>query len=137
MSLLLQCYDKFMLATLKACAEQVSQPSWGLGGPHDAGSFCMWPQQTGFFSAHGSWNSPYGKFFLQWYSEMLIKHATQVVGAAHHVFQDTGVRLHVRLPGKHWWYNTPSHPAELAAVSILLGQPVHPQFSTIVTSTFI
>ena len=60
-----QCYDKFMLATLKACAEQVNQPSWGLGGPHDAGSYCLWPHQTGFFHHHGSWDTPYGKFFLQ------------------------------------------------------------------------
>jgi hypothetical protein len=54
-----------MLATLKACADQVSQPSWGLGGPHDAGSYCIWPHQTGFFHQHGSWNTPYGHFFMQ------------------------------------------------------------------------
>ena len=54
-----------MLATLKACADQVSQPSWGLGGPHDAGSYCIWPHQTGFFHQHGSWSTPYGKFFMQ------------------------------------------------------------------------
>ena len=41
-----QCYDRFMLSTLKACAEQITQPSWGLGGPHDAGSYCIWPHQV-------------------------------------------------------------------------------------------
>lgn len=34
-----QCYDRFMLASLRACADQVSQPSWGTGGPHDAGKY--------------------------------------------------------------------------------------------------
>lgn len=110
-----QCYDKFMMATLKACADQVSQPSWGLGGPHDAGSYCLWPHQTGFFHQHGSWNTPYGKFFLQWYSEMLAGHADQVLSAAQSVFASCPVDLSVRIPGNHWWYNTASHAPELTA----------------------
>ena len=60
-----QCYDKYLLSHLKACAHHFGQPSWGLGGPHDAGSYCQWPHQTGFFHQHGSWSMPYGKFFLQ------------------------------------------------------------------------
>jgi len=110
-----QCYDKFMLATLKACAEQVGQPSWGLGGPHDAGSYCLWPHQTGFFHHHGNWDTPYGKFFLQWYAEMLVRHADGVLGAAREVFASTPVSIAVRAPGVHWWYNTASHAPELTA----------------------
>jgi hypothetical protein len=41
-----------MLASLRACAHQVSQPVWGLCGPHDAGSYKLWPHQTGFFANH-------------------------------------------------------------------------------------
>ena len=60
-----QCYDTRMLSVLKACAEQVVQSSWGMGGPHDAGKYSEWPHQTGFFQNSGSWTSVYGRFFLQ------------------------------------------------------------------------
>lgn len=111
-----QCYDRFMLASLKACADQVSQPSWGSGGPHDAGSYSLWPHQTGFFHQHGNWCTPYGKFFLQWYSEMLIRHADSVLGAAREVFASCpNLDLTARIPGSHWWYNTASHAPELTS----------------------
>ncbi len=54
-----------MLSGLRACAEQVRQPPWGLGGPHDAGTYRALPHQTGFFAHNGNWTSPYGRFFLQ------------------------------------------------------------------------
>lgn len=110
-----QCYDKFMLARLKACAQQVHQPPWGLGGPHDAGGYKWWPHQSGFFAQAGSWCSPYGRFFLQWYSEMLTQHASRVMSAANETFSTHPVQLNARIPGCHWWYNTPSHAAELTA----------------------
>ncbi|GLC38086.1 hypothetical protein PLESTM_000684200 [Pleodorina starrii] len=77
-----QCYDRYLLASLRACAQQVNQPSWGLRGPHDAGTYCVWPHQTGFFHQRGNWCSPYGKFFLQWYGDMLLQHADAVLGIA-------------------------------------------------------
>ncbi|GFR52231.1 hypothetical protein Agub_g14684 [Astrephomene gubernaculifera] len=84
-----QCYDKYMLSVLRACALQVDQPSWGLGGPHDAGSYCVWPSQTGFFHhQRGNWGSPYGRFFLQWYGDMLVQHADAVLGTAREVLVD-------------------------------------------------
>ncbi|KAL6754056.1 beta-amylase [Haematococcus lacustris] len=107
-----QCYDRFMLSTLRACAEQ-KQPPWGRGGPHDACRYKDWPHQSGFFSANGSWTSPYGKFFLQWYSEMLARHASLVMGAANEVFGDFPVLLNARIPGCHWWHSTQSRAAEL------------------------
>ncbi|KAG2438677.1 hypothetical protein HXX76_005224 [Chlamydomonas incerta] len=172
-----QCYDKYMLAGLRACSHQVSQPSWGLGGPHDAGGYTVWPHQTGFFNQYGNWSSPYGKFFLQWYSDMLMQHADSVLGIARDVllpsadgssssssggglsfsgsssgfgsissgssisgggmrpgFYGNGygsgngiwrgsssatepprLRLHAKLPGVHWWYNTASRAPELTA----------------------
>ncbi|KXZ50138.1 hypothetical protein GPECTOR_17g774 [Gonium pectorale] len=177
-----QCYDRYMLAGLRACSYQVSQPSWGLGGPHDAGSYCVWPHQTGFFHHYGNWSSAYGKFFLQWYSDMLLQHADAVLGTAREVLLQQGpgqgaaqglgllpgaaafagvggtgtaparsssggrgagsvagsgaapswqswqgsglvtatpatppVRLHAKLPGLYWWYNTSSHAPELTA----------------------
>ncbi|KAG2495937.1 hypothetical protein HYH03_005868 [Edaphochlamys debaryana] len=131
-----QCYDRYMLASLRACAHQVSQPSWGLGGPHDAGAYGAAPHNTGFFAQHGSWASPYGKFFLQWYSDMLLQHADSVLGAAREALLGTPpphphaaphrapapaaalpppLRLHAKLPALYWWFATASHAPELTA----------------------
>ncbi|KAF5838957.1 glycoside hydrolase superfamily [Dunaliella salina] len=120
-----ECYDQSMLATLKASAEH-AEPMWGLGGPHDAGQYKEWPQQCGFFTQKGNWRSSYGRFFLQWYSEMLIRHALLVMGAASAAFSGTPVRLSARIPSCHWWSETDSHAAELTAraVAAALHMPV-------------
>lgn len=110
-----QCYDRFMVASLSAAAQQVGQPHWGNSGPHDAGSYCQWPHQTGFFHHQGSWDSEYGRFFLQWYSSLLLLHADQLLGRARQTLGDAGVRLHAKLPTIHWWYNQAAHAAELTA----------------------
>lgn len=111
-----QCYDKFMLAHLKAAAERVGHPEWGHGGPHDAGDFNKWPEETGFFNSnHGSWNTPYGHFFLKWYSDMLIEHGSRVLALAAEILGETGTVLAAKLPGIHWWYKSRSHAAELTA----------------------
>ncbi|EFJ41627.1 hypothetical protein VOLCADRAFT_68093 [Volvox carteri f. nagariensis] len=114
-----QCYDKYMLSCLRACAQQVNEPSWGLRGPHDAGSYNVWPHQTGFFHQRGNWNSPYGKFFLQWYGDMLLQHADDVLGIARQVLLTTGPPPPslpgVALPSLSWWYGTASHAPELTA----------------------
>ncbi|GIM16354.1 hypothetical protein Vretimale_18986 [Volvox reticuliferus] len=96
-----QCYDKYMLSVLGACAQQVNQPSWGLRGPHDAGNYCVWPHQTGFFHQRGNWGTPYGKFFLQWYSDMLMQHADAVLGIAREVL------LGPETPHTHYGYQPP------------------------------
>lgn len=113
-----QCYDRFMLASLQAAAQHVGQPHWGLGGPHDAGTYTQWPHQTGFFHPRGSWASEYGSFFLQWYSSLLTRHAERVLASASAALGRHGVQLHARLPVLHWWYNQAAH-----AVSTLPTPP--------------
>lgn len=44
-----QCYDEYMLSMLHAAALETGHAEYGHGGPHDAGSYCQWPQQTKFF----------------------------------------------------------------------------------------
>ncbi|GAQ84938.1 beta-amylase [Klebsormidium nitens] len=110
-----QCYDKYMLANLRACAETIQKPQWGQSGPHDAGRYNGWPDETGFFHEHGSWNSPYGRFFLQWYSDSLILHGDRVLGRAAAVFRGTGTTIAAKIAGIHWHYKTWSHAAELTS----------------------
>jgi hypothetical protein len=48
---------------------------------------CRVSQETGFFcSWGGSWDSPYGRFFLSWYSGALLDHGDRMLRAAASVF---------------------------------------------------
>ena len=63
----------------------------GLSGPHDAGHYNSSSWETSFFrSQGGSWNTPYGDFFLSWYSGLLIKHTERVLSAARRVLNKRG-----------------------------------------------
>lgn len=133
-----QCYDGYMMSKLKSAAEESGHPEWGLGGPHNAGSYNSRAWETGFFNDHGSWDSEYGDFFLTWYSEELISHADRLLTAANSIIRSCGrprtvstfhgtldggqlfnfrpaVQLSIKLAGVHWWYKTGSHAAELTA----------------------
>ncbi|CAN6460635.1 unnamed protein product [Victoria cruziana] len=110
-----QCYDKYMLSSLKAAAEAVGKPEWGHGGPSDAGQYNNWPEDTLFFRREGGWNSPYGEFFLSWYSLLLLNHGERILSSAEAIFGGTGANLSAKVAGIHWHYGTRSHAPELTA----------------------
>ncbi|KAG6764613.1 hypothetical protein POTOM_032090 [Populus tomentosa] len=111
-----QCYDKYMLSSLKAAAEAAGKPEWGSTGPTDAGEYNNWPEDTLFFRKEGGgWTRPYGEFFLSWYSQMLLDHAERILSSAKAIFENTGVKISVKIAGIHWHYGTRSHAPELTA----------------------
>ncbi|KAF2543284.1 hypothetical protein F2Q68_00030430 [Brassica cretica] len=110
-----QCYDKYMRSSLQAYAESVGKTNWGTSGPHDAGEYKNLPEDTDFFRRDGTWNSEYGKFFMEWYSGKLLEHGDELLASAKGVFQGTGAKLSGKVAGIHWHYNTRSHAAELTA----------------------
>ncbi|OWM85195.1 beta-amylase 1, chloroplastic-like [Punica granatum] len=111
-----QCYDKYMLASLNACAQEIGMREWGNGGPIGAGNLMHDPELTEFFrSENGSWNSPYGKFFLEWYSRMLILHGERICREAETIFRGIEVNTSAKVASIHWHYGTQSHPSELTA----------------------
>ncbi|WOK93572.1 chloroplast beta-amylase [Canna indica] len=111
-----QCYDKYMLADLKRYAEESGNPLWGLSGPHDAPEYNQSPYFGNFFKDHGgSWETPYGQFFLSWYSGKLLSHGDRLLSIASKVFGNLPVTLSAKVPLLHQWHNTRSRPAELTA----------------------
>ncbi|KAM0918636.1 hypothetical protein ACQ4PT_008725 [Festuca glaucescens] len=107
-----QCYDKYMRASLRAAA---GHENWGTSGPHDAGEYKQFPEETGFFRRDGTWSTEYGHFFLNWYSGMLLEHGDHVLAAAEAIFRGSGATLSAKVAGIHWHYRTRSHAAELTA----------------------
>lgn len=110
-----QCYDKYLLSDLQQAATNIGRKEWGYSGPKDAGHYNDWPWSTGFFCNHGSFSTDYGRFFLEWYSNVLLKHGDRVLEEASDVFVGCKVKLAAKIAGIHWWYNSRSHAAELAA----------------------
>ncbi|CAL5433480.1 unnamed protein product [Camellia sinensis] len=110
-----QCYDKYMLASLNACAREVGMREWANGGPIGASNLMHDPESTEFFRTDGSWNTPYGKFFLEWYSGMLLLHGERICLETETIFRGTEVNTSGKVAAIHWHYGTQSHPSELTA----------------------
>lgn len=107
-----QCYDKYLMKSLSKAAEVRGHSFWARG-PDNAGSYNSSPHETGFFRDGGDYDSYYGRFFLNWYSQVLIDHGDRVLGLANLAFE--GSYIAAKLSGIHWWYKTASHAAELTA----------------------
>lgn len=105
-----QCYDRYMLKSLTKAAEARGHSFWARG-PENAGSYNSRPHETGFFCNGGDYDGYYGRFFLNWYSQVLINHGDRVLSLAKFAFEGTFITA--KLPGIHWWYKTASHAAEL------------------------
>ncbi|XP_043706457.1 beta-amylase 1, chloroplastic-like [Telopea speciosissima] len=110
-----QCYDRYMLASLRASAQDAGQPKWGTGGPSGAEHMTQRPEEIEFFKSTGVWRTIYGHFFLEWYSGMLLLHGERLCIAAKTIFHGTGVNIAAKVAGIFWHYHTLSHPCELTA----------------------
>lgn len=117
-----QCYDKYMMRDLKIAACQEGKPQWGDKGPQNAGYYNSLPSGVPFFEeGQESFLSDYGRFFLEWYSGRLIRHADAILTKAANMLKKyqeskkSSVLLVAKIGGIYWWYHTLSHPAELTA----------------------
>ncbi|KAM3396561.1 beta-amylase 1, chloroplastic-like [Capsicum galapagoense] len=110
-----QCYDKYMLASLNACAREMGKREWANSGPTGAGNLMQDLEKTEFFKSDGSWSTPYGEFFLTWYSGMFLLHCERICREAETIFCDVEINLSGKVAGIHRHYFTRSHPSELTA----------------------
>lgn len=110
-----QCYDKYMLASLNACARKIGIREWANSGPFGASNLMQDPEGTEFFKTDGLWNTPYGEFFLGWYSGMLLLHGERICSETETIFRGTKVNTSGKVAAMHWHYGTQSHPSELTA----------------------
>lgn len=107
-----QCYDQYLLKSLTKSAEGRGHSFWA-HGPDNAGSYNSRPHETGFFCDGGDYDGYYGRFFLGWYSQVLVDHVDRVLALAKLVFEGTCIAA--KLSCIHHWYKTASHAAELTA----------------------
>ncbi|KAL3517164.1 hypothetical protein ACH5RR_024066 [Cinchona calisaya] len=106
------CYDNYLKNSLKKAAEVRGHAFWGKV-PDNAGSYNSRPHETRFFCDGGDYDGYYGRFFLNWYSQILVDHGDRVLSLANLAFEGTPIAA--KLSGIHWWYKTASHAAELTA----------------------
>lgn len=92
---LLQCYDQYLLKSLRKAAEARGHSFWARG-PDNAGSYNSRPHETGFFCDGGDYDGYYGRFFLNWYSQVLIDHGGRVLSLAKLAFEGTRIAAKVR-----------------------------------------
>lgn len=64
--------------------------------PDNAESYNSRPQDTGFFRDGGDYDSYYGRFFLRWYSQVLIEHGNNVLALANLAFEEMKIAAKVR-----------------------------------------
>ncbi|KAE7999513.1 hypothetical protein FH972_003932 [Carpinus fangiana] len=107
-----QCYDRYLLRSLRKAAEARGHSLWARG-PDNAGSYNSRPHETGFFCDGGDYDGYYGRFFLKWYSQVLVDHGDRVLYLAKLAFERNHIAA--KLPSIHWWYKTANHAAELTA----------------------
>ena len=110
-----QCYDRNAVTAFANYSASNGHPEWN-APPSNAGGYNdrLGPN-TPFFN-DGGYNSDYGRWFLEWYSDALLAHGYEILSSARKsVPASSGCDVTAKVAGIHWWYKSPSHPAELTA----------------------
>lgn len=79
---------------MRRAAEARGHTIWARG-PDNAGHYNSEPNLTGFFCDGGDYDSYYGRFFLNWYSQMLVDHADRVLMLARLAFEGSNIAVKV------------------------------------------
>ncbi|KAA8497044.1 Beta-amylase 1, chloroplastic [Porphyridium purpureum] len=117
-----QCFDRRMRQSLQQSVKQQGKPE--LFAEPVVCRYNDTLQSSEFFGTHSSelpqYSSERGRFFMEWYSECLVKHMNDVLGACYKEisalpFSSNPPRLSIKISGVHWYHNTRCKPAEACA----------------------
>ncbi len=98
----LQCFDKYLLASLAAAAKRDGHPvEWGVP-PKDTGYYNGRIQDAPFYN--GEHRTPRGRFFLRWYSEALVQHCEDVLSSVTGAARAVNIDVACKIAGIHWGY---------------------------------
>lgn len=89
-----QCYDQYLMKSLRRAAEARGHSFWARG-PDNVGNYNSQPHETGFFCDGGDYDGYYGRFFLGWYSQVLVDHADRVLSLSKLAFEGTRIAAKV------------------------------------------
>ncbi|CAI9101822.1 OLC1v1039238C1 [Oldenlandia corymbosa var. corymbosa] len=107
-----QCYDHYLAHSLRMAAYTKGYTELS-EGPLEVGAYNSQPLDLGFFRDGGQYDEYHGRFFLEWYSKVLIDHRDLILSQAKQVFDNTPIAI--KLSSIPWWYKTQSHAPELTA----------------------
>ncbi|KQJ93113.1 hypothetical protein BRADI_3g02800v3 [Brachypodium distachyon] len=93
-----QCYDRYMQKNLRQSALKRGHLFWARG-PDNAGYYNSRSHETGFFCDGGDYDSYYGRFFLNWYSGILVDHVDQVLSLATLAFDGAEIVVKLKIAG--------------------------------------
>jgi len=108
-----QAYDSNALQSLRQAAHAAGHGENWSKPPDTAGDYNSKPQDVDFFQT--DYQTEKGRFFLEWYSQALLRHGQDVLSGAKQAFGKYKVLLAGKVSGIHWWYNSSHHAAELTA----------------------
>lgn len=108
-----QAFAPKMKQMFQNASKAANHPEWD-SPPTDAGSYNSRPDDTSFFRANsGGYQTEYGKFFMNWYSNLLIEHARKILTPAVSIFRSSNCAVAMKVAGIHWWYGHASHASEM------------------------
>lgn len=107
---------QYMIASLDGCARELGMAVWvGQGAPRDSSTESSLDKVNSPQREYGPLVTEHGRFFLTWYSRMLLLHGERICREAEAIFRGTEVNLSAKVAAIHWDYLTNTHPSELVA----------------------
>eukprot|EP00770_Monocercomonoides_exilis_P002931 MONOS_2913.1-p1 / transcript=MONOS_2913.1 / gene=MONOS_2913 / organism=Monocercomonoides_exilis_PA203 / gene_product=betaamylase / transcript_product=betaamylase / location=Mono_scaffold00063:138068-139324(+) / protein_length=418 / sequence_SO=supercontig / SO=protein_coding / is_pseudo=false len=112
-----QAFSPRMIAMFQNASIKAGHPEW-VSPPVNAGSYNSNPDDNDnlfFKSEFGEYCTEYGRFFANWYSNLLLEHSLRILKPAVSMFKSPSCDVAMKITGIYWWYAHSSHAAEMTS----------------------